>query len=62
MAKTKTYHSVGSTFLVTAVEIENSTGEPCLKKYIQQDITNAHKKMIVQTQMLCVNNKHKIRK
>jgi hypothetical protein len=27
---------VGSTFLVTALSIENSTVEPCLKKYIQQ--------------------------
>jgi hypothetical protein len=37
LAKTKTYHSVGSTFLVTAVSSENSIEEPCLKKYIQQE-------------------------
>jgi hypothetical protein len=49
MAKTTTYHSVGSTFLATAVAIENSTGEPCLKKYIQPGITNVHKELIVQT-------------
>jgi hypothetical protein len=48
MAKMTTYHRVGSTFLVTADAIENSTEVPCLKKYIQQDITNVHKELTVQ--------------
>jgi len=36
MPITRTYHRVGSTFLVTALSSENSTEVPCLKKYIQQ--------------------------